>query len=120
MIAGKVQYSVGSQKGFRFDASFHKSEGLVVRRMISSSPYDILSIGEVAEQVFYGIRAKRVYVSKKEYGIPFFSSSDILRADLDNIKLASKSLTPGIEQMTLQKGMDAHFAFWHYRQLCVR
>lgn len=104
MKAGKVQYSVGSQKGFRFDASFHMSEGLVVRRMISSSPYDILSIGEVAEQVFYGIRAKRIYVSKKEYGIPFFSSSDILRADLDNIKLASKSLTPGIEQMTLQKG----------------
>lgn len=104
MKAGKVQYSVGSQKGFRFDASFHMSEGLVVRRMVSSSPYDILSIGEVAEQVFYGIRAKRIYVSKKEYGIPFFSSSDILRADLDNIKLASKSLTPGIEQMTLQKG----------------
>lgn len=104
MKAGKVQYSVGSQKGFRFDASFHMSEGLVVRRMISSSPYDILSIGEVAEQVFYGIRAKRIYVSKKEYGIPFFSSSDILMADLDNIKLASKSLTPGIEQMTLQKG----------------
>ncbi len=104
MKAGKVRYSVGRQKGFRFDASFHMSEGLVVRRMISSSPYDILSIGEVAEQVFYGIRVKRVYVSKKEYGIPFFSSSDILRADLDNIKLASKSLTPGIEQMTLQKG----------------
>ena len=36
--------------------------------------------------------------------IPFFSSSDILRADLDNMKLASKSLTQGIEQMTLQKG----------------
>jgi len=101
MKAGKVQYSVGSQKGFRFDASFHMSEGLVVRRMISSSPYDILSIGEVAEQVFYGIRAKRVYVSKKEYGIPFFSSSDILRADLDNIKLASKSLTPGSRSGTI-------------------
>ena len=104
MKAGTVHYSVGNQKGFRFDASFHMSEGLVVRRMISSSPYDILSIGEVSEKVFYGTRAKRIYVSKKEYGIPFFSSSDILRADLDNIKLASKSLTPGIEQMTLQKG----------------
>lgn len=104
MKAGKVTYSVGSQKGFRFDASFHMSEGLTVRRMIASSPYKILSIGDVSSDVFYGIRAKRIYVSKKEHGIPFLSSSDVLRADLENIKLASRSLTPGIEQMTLKKG----------------
>ena len=64
----------------------------------------MLTIGDVAKDVFYGTRAKRVYVKSKEHGIPFLSSSDILQADLSNVKLASKKYTPAIEQMTLQKG----------------
>ena len=104
MRAGKISFSIKEQKGYRFDASFHMSDGLMVRRLIAHSPYELLTIKDVSKDVFYGIRAKRVYVSEKEYGIPFFSSSDILRADLNRIKLASKRLTPGIEQMSLKEG----------------
>ncbi len=104
MRAGKVSFSIKEQIGYRFDASYHMSEGLVVRRLIERSPHQLLTIKDVSEEVFYGLRAKRVYVSQKEYGIPFLSSSDILRADLNKIKLASKRLTPGVEQMSLKKG----------------
>ena len=104
MKTGSVHYSVSSQNGLRFDASFHLSEGLVVKRKIASSPYEMLKIKDVASDIFYGNRAKRVYVSKKDHGIPFLSSSDILQADLDNVKLASKKYTPCIEQMMLKKG----------------
>ncbi|MCM1177660.1 MAG: restriction endonuclease subunit S, partial [Bacteroides sp.] len=47
--------------------------------------------------------AKRVYVKSKEHGIPFLSSSDILLADVNNVKLASKKYMPGIEEMKLDK-----------------
>lgn len=104
MKTGSVHYSVSSQNGLRFDASFHLSEGLVVKRKIASSPYEMLKIKDVTSDIFYGNRAKRVYVSKKERGIPFLSSSDILQADLENVKLASKKYTPCIEQMKLKKG----------------
>lgn len=104
MKTGSVHYSVSSQNGLRFDASFHLSEGLVVKRKIVSSPYEMLTIKDVTSDIFYGNRAKRVYVSKKDHGIPFLSSSDILQADLDNVKLASKKYTPCIEQMMLKKG----------------
>ena len=104
MRAGKVSFFIKEQIGYRFDASYHMSEGLVVRRLIERSPYKLLTIKDVSEEVFYGLRAKRIYVSQKEYGIPFLSSSDILRADLNKIKLASKRLTPGVEQMSLKKG----------------
>ena len=104
MKIGTVHYSVSSQNGLRFDASFHLSEGLVVKRKIASSPYEMLKIKDVTSDIFYGNRAKRVYVSKKDHGIPFLSSSDILQADLDNVKLASKKYTPCIEQMMLKKG----------------
>ncbi len=99
-----VNYSVNAQTGLRFDASFHLSDGLIVRRQIASSPYKLLSIKDVSSKIFYGNRAKRIYVSKRDSGIPFLSSSDILRADLENVKLASKKYTPCIEQMTLEKG----------------
>jgi hypothetical protein len=75
-----------------------------VKRQIASSPYEMLTIKDVSSDIFYGNRAKRVYVSKREHGIPFLSSSDILQADLENVKLASKKYTPCIEQMTLKKG----------------
>ena len=104
MKTGAINYSIKAQAGLRFDASFHLSEGLVVKRQIASSPYDMLTIKDVTSEIFYGNRAKRVYVSNREHGIPFLSSSDILQADLENVKLASKKYTPCIEQMTLKKG----------------
>lgn len=104
MKTGAINYSIKAQAGLRFDASFHLSEGLVVKRQIASSPYDMLTIKDVSSEIFYGNRAKRVYVSNREHGIPFLSSSDILQADLENVKLASKKYTPCIEQMTLKKG----------------
>ena len=45
-----------------------------------------------------------MYVKDSNHGIPFLSSSDILKADLDNVKLASKKYTPEIERMSLKKG----------------
>ena len=104
MKIGAINYSVKTQTGLRFDASFHLSDGLVVKRQIASSPYDVLTIKDVTSEIFYGNRAKRVYVTKREHGIPFLSSSNILQADLENVKLASRKYTPCIEQMTLKKG----------------
>lgn len=104
MKIGSVNYSIKSQTGLRFDASFHLSEALVVKRKIASSPYGLLSIRDVTSSIFYGNRIRRIYVSEREHGIPFLSSSDILQADLENVKLASKKHTSCIEEMKLQKG----------------
>lgn len=88
----------------RFDSSYHLSDGVTVKRDIAASPYPLMLIGKAAERIFIGGRARRVYVKDKKHGIPFLSSSDILQADLENVKLASKKYTPNIEEMTLQKG----------------
>lgn len=90
--------------GLRFDSSYHLSDGVTVKRNIAASPYPFMLIGKAAERIFIGGRARRVYVKDRKHGIPFLSSSDILQADLENVKLASKKYTPNIEEMTLQKG----------------
>ena len=88
----------------RFDASYHLSEGETVKRTINNSPYKLISVGDAAERIFYGARARRVYVSKKDHGVPFLSSSDILLSDLSNVKYVSKKHIPSIDDMKLQKG----------------
>lgn len=87
---------------YRTDASYHLSEGQNVQRSIAASPYPLIKVKEVASDIFIGNRAKRVYVKDIKHGIPFLSSSDILKADLDNVKLASKKYTPEIERMSLK------------------
>lgn len=86
----------------RLDGNFHLSEGITVRNAIQNSPYPLRRVGEAAESIFYGNRAKRIYVKSKEHGIPFLSSSDILMANVDSVKLASKKYTTGIENMMLK------------------
>ena len=103
MKTSSIEYNASTQKGIRFDASFHLSDGLVTKRLIDSSPYPLKTIGDVSSRIFFGNRAKRVYVTKKENGIPFLSSSDILRSDLENVKLASKKYMP-VSDMMLEKG----------------
>ena len=104
MRTGTVKLHDVLQVNYRVDASYHLSEGRTVKRYIAHSPYPLTTIGEVSKRIFYGNRARRVYVSDKEHGIPFLSSSDILQADLDHVKLASKKYTPDVEDMVLQKG----------------
>lgn len=88
----------------RTDASYHLSEGQIVQKDIASSPYPLMQIKDVSNDIFIGNRAKRIYVSSIEHGIPFLSSSDILKGDLEHVKLASKKYTPEIDRMLLQKG----------------
>lgn len=88
----------------RIDANYHLCEGQTVKRDIASSPYPLMHIRDVSNDIFIGNRAKRVYVNSPQYGIPFLSSSDILKGDLEHVKLASKKYTPEIGRMLLQKG----------------
>lgn len=103
MKTSSINYKTSVQKGLRLDASFHLSDGLATKRLIESSPYPLKTIGDVSSRIFFGNRAKRVYVTKKENGIPFLSSSDILQSDLENVKLASKKYMP-VSDMMLEKG----------------
>ena len=104
MKTGHIFRKSINTSNWRFDASYHLSEGVEVKRIIGDSPCKLLKISDATERIFIGGRNKRIYVSSREHGIPFLSSSDILQADLENVKLASKKYTPDLEGTKLQKG----------------
>lgn len=88
----------------RLDPEYHLSDGVRIKRIISSMPYPVASVKDLSTRIFYSGRAKRVYVSKKENGIPLLTGSAILQADLSNLKLASSKYTPNLDEMIVQKG----------------
>ena len=88
----------------RYDAGFYLSEGVAIRRTLSHSPYTLVPIKKMSERIFYGVRASRIYVSKKDHAIPFLTGASIAQSDLDNTKLISKKYSPAIDEMSIKKG----------------
>lgn len=88
----------------RLDASFHLSEGRLIKNKIENSPFQKLSIDDLSNDIFYGGRAKRTYVKDSNTGIPFIGSSDMLKSDLSGVKYISKKHTKNIKNYLLEEG----------------
>jgi len=87
----------------RFDASFYCNEVNEYKLLLNKLPYSLGKVKDYASKIFYGGRAKRNYVSEPDRGIPFLSSSDMLKSDFSNVKYISKRLTGNKEELLLQK-----------------
>jgi len=98
-------------EGFRLDASYHANEGSkafnILRRWKTNNSHlkTLDSIGNVCipNGIFIGGRAKRIYVDDLDHGIPFLSSSDMLAASLEGVKLISKK-QPELDNLLLRPG----------------
>lgn len=115
-------------EGQRLDASYHASPGVqalrTLREWASAPPVATMGAphllresapGYVARRldrladvcvpggVFIGGRSKRIYVDDPERGIPFLSSSDMLMASFDGVKLISKK-QPELDSLILRRG----------------
>lgn len=77
----------------RLDAEYHLSDGRKTRKLIERSPFKVEILEEYSTKIFYGGRASRKYVTKKDKGIPFIGSKDMLKADISPRKYISKKET---------------------------
>ena len=77
-------------EGSRLDAAPYLSGAMAAKMTLEKlkSPCDRL--GEVTKDIFHAGRESRRWVTGSEFGIPFLSSSDILKADLSDLPLLSK------------------------------
>jgi type I restriction enzyme S subunit len=88
----------------KFKAAYHLSDGHLSRKIIANSPFPIEKIKAVSSRIFYGGRAKRVYINDEKFGIPFVESSDMLKSDFFNLKLISKKYTKNLDAFFVKKG----------------
>lgn len=92
-----------TQSGLRLDASYHLSEGNISKVLIQKSPYGLSIIRDFSDKIFYGGRSKRIYVKGIQNGVPFISSSDMLKSDLSSVKYVSKKYTISLDSAVLSK-----------------
>lgn len=104
MIVGSTNSIMFLKQQSRIDASFHLSEGQTSLRKLEQYKNSLTTIGNVCTDIFIGGRSKRIYVSNPTSGIPFLSSSDMLMASLDSVKLISKQHTSNLDKMLLKYG----------------
>lgn len=84
----------------RLDGSFHLSDGLEVRKLVSKSPYGTTEIKDVSSNIYCPGIFKRNYVKS---GIPFLGGGDIQKQDLDSGKYLREKNTPNYEVLQIKK-----------------
>jgi len=99
----KIKKDWFSQSDVRLDASYHLSDGVQTRFLLNKLPYEKKQLSDVTSRIFYGGRARRLYVENKSFGIPFMGSSDMLKSNLNGLKYISKKNTKNLNDFYLQK-----------------
>jgi hypothetical protein len=98
----EILYDNLVESRYRLDSSFHLSDGIISRNIIKNGDYKPLS--DITKDIFYGGRAKRIYVSNKNKGVHFVGSSDMLMVDFKSSKYISKKLTRNLEGYYIKNG----------------
>ena len=88
---------------FRIDPSLHLSEGLQVREELEKSPYELITIKDASEKVFFGNIFSRVFVKDKEHGKTYLAASDTVLANIETGRYLSNKQSNQLKYLWLQK-----------------
>ncbi len=90
--------------GMRVDGAYHLSDGPLSRLALSHSPYESKTLSLCSNRIFSGNIFRRTYVESSEFGYPYLTGSDMVKADLDTGKFISKKYTSQKENLEIHKG----------------
>lgn len=90
--------------GNRLDAGPYLSGAVDARMLMESPRFRSTKLTTVTSAIYHAGREARRWVSEDSYGVPFLSSSDILKADLTNLPLLSKKQVEANPGFLIRKG----------------
>ncbi|GAB6119948.1 type I restriction-modification system restriction endonuclease DNA specificity subunit HsdS [Bacteroidia bacterium] len=93
-----------AESDLRLDASFHLSDGRLTSITFKKANIKTSPLHEVTQRIFYGGRSRRIYVNRKENGIPFIKGADIVKADFSPLKMISRKRTANLDEYFLEEG----------------
>lgn len=93
-------------QGFRLDSSPYLSGAYESRKLIEGLPgtEPLQELVRASNGIFHAGRSARRWVTDPEYGVPFFSSSDILEADSSFLPLIAKSAVEDNPRLPIERG----------------
>ena len=86
-----VPISWVEHNGRRLDCNPYMSGAIEAKEIVNKLSVNKQPLSQLTEDIINAGRIPRNWVLEEEHGIPFLSSTDILQADIDNIRLIAKS-----------------------------
>lgn len=92
------------REGLRLDVGPYMSGALEAQVRLEELSARKDSLESVTLGLVNAGRIKRLWVQDPEYGVPFLSSTDILKADISQIRLIAKSAVTANPKLTIREG----------------
>jgi hypothetical protein len=102
MKTARAKASWLEEKGVRFDAAYHLSEGRQAQITIENHG-DYESLADVTQRIFLGGRFRRTYVEDAERGYPYLTASDMIKSEPISGTYLSKIHTGKIDKLKIEK-----------------
>ena len=92
-LRNPVRFNWLEDQGFRLDSGPYLSGAYETRKLVERLPgtQSLEELVRTPNGIFHSGRSARRWVTDPEYGVPFFSSTDILEADSSFLPLIAKS-----------------------------
>lgn len=106
MKAAAVRFKAGLTGTRRMDAPFFLNPAIAYVDGLSRCPYELTTVGDECNDVFFGNIFSRVFVKDEEHGVPYLRASEIQKADLSGggLFLAHRQAT-ALGYLRIKKGM---------------
>ena len=100
-----VRFEWLEDQGFRLDSSPYLSGAYEARKLVERLPgtKPLHELVRTPNGIFHAGRSARRWVTDSEYGVPFFSSTDILEADSSFLPLIAKSAVEDNPRLLIER-----------------
>jgi len=89
--------------GYRLDCQPYLGGALETKILLEQLPLKKEPLSSVTEAIFHAGREARSWVDSPEYGVPFISSSDLLKADLSDLPLIARRQVEAVPQLLIER-----------------
>lgn len=103
MKLAKINNKHIAKEFMRFDPTFHLSESIQLKKLLSNQPYDLTTVGERSDDIFFGNIFSRIFVKDENFGIPYMTASDMMKSDINSGKFIAKRQAEKLQKLIIKK-----------------
>lgn len=105
MKTSSVRCGMMNASALRLDAPYYLNEAVAYYSGLKKCPYELTTVGNVCERVFFGNIFSRNFVADEQHGVSYLRASEIRKADLrDGDLFLAKRQAEKLGYLRLQKG----------------
>jgi restriction endonuclease S subunit len=91
------------QEFLRFDPTFHLSDSIQLKEILSVQPYRLSTVGEQSKDIFFGNIFSRIFVQDEKFGVPYMTASDMMKSDINSGKFIAKRQAEKLHNLIIKK-----------------